>query len=386
MKVKFPRAKPHYPSEDKLHILSEISDILDSGMLTQGKHVKEFEDNFAKEIGTHYAIATNSCTSALQIAFESLEIKGKRVFVTTQTWMSSINAIILSGNTPVIIDIDPDTLCMDTKILKTLIDSTDGENTAILWVHMAGQISPDILEIRDVCRNRNVTIIEDCAHAHGASINGIKAGSIGAAGCFSFYPTKVMATGEGGMITSNYLMVNDNARMLRDHGTKRNPSPDGLDMGVTAVQPSQNFRMNEIAAIIGKTQLSNLNSFVQKRQEIAKTYRNQLSDVDGLSLLPEFYSTKHSYWNFYIILDGYIDRYKFAKILLEEYGIQTANAYDPPCHKQSIFKQYNLSDFPIADEILDRHISLPMYVELSEQGVNEITDSIKKVIKQTKWI
>ena len=384
MQIKYPRAKPYFSPTDKTEILSEISDILDSGMLTQGKHVKEFEDAFSLKIGTSYAIATNSCTSALQIGIESLGIKGNRILVPTQTWMSSVNAIILSGNTPVIIDIDPDTLCMDANIVRYEIEQANlrNEKIAILWVHMAGLIAPDILDIKKLCQQHDFKLIEDCAHAHGAQIDNINAGNIGDVGCFSFYPTKVMSTGEGGMITTNEYQVSVSARQLRDHGTIRNPNTDGLDMGVTAIAPSQNFRMTEMAAILGKKQLNRLDSFLTTRNLIANWYKIYLDDVSKIQILPSYKNVKHSYWNFYIILDKSIDRYSFAKKLLDDYGIQTANAYDPPCHKQKIYEPYLRPTYMVANTVLNRHISLPMYVELTEDDVVYITNAIKEILNE----
>jgi perosamine synthetase len=380
IKVKYPRAKPYFSKEDKKGILKDISGILDSGMLTQGAYVSEFESKFKKEIGTNYAVATSSCTSALEIAIRSLELTNQKILVTTNTWMSCANVILLTGNKPVFVDIDADTLNMDTN---DLISKLDGVG-AILWVHMAGLISPDFFKIKKICDDKGIKIIEDCAHAHGATINDKKAGSIGDVGCFSFYPTKIMATGEGGMITTNNEDIAKKADIYRNHGTTRNPQKIiGLDYGVTCHYTSQNYRMTEIAGILGLYQLEHLQSFVESRNRIADLYRNYLKNIPGINLLPKYEG--HSYWNFFILLEKGINRDKFAKILLHEYGIQTANAYTPSIHQQEIFKPYlNGIKLPIADDILNRHISLPMYVKLNEQDINFITDCIKDAAHRSK--
>ena len=217
IKIKYPRAKPYFSRKDKKKILKDISGILDSGMLTQGAYVSKFESEFKKEIGTDYAIATSSCTSALEIAIRSLGIINQKILVTTNTWMSCANVILMTNNTPVFVDINADTLNMDTNdILKKL----DGAK-AILWVHMAGLINPDFFKIKKICDVKGIKIIEDCAHAHGATLLGKKAGNLGDVGCFSFYPTKIMATGEGGMITTNNKEIADKADIYRNHGTTR---------------------------------------------------------------------------------------------------------------------------------------------------------------------
>ena len=378
IKVKYPRAKPYFADDSKALILENISEILDSGMLTQGKYVAKFESEFKDKIGTKYAVATSSCTSALEIAIKCLGLKNTRIAVTTNTWMSCANVILLTDNEPVFVDINKNTLNMDTDDLLRKLDDVD----AILWVHMAGLISPDFFIIKEICDERGIRIIEDCAHAHGATINGKKAGSLGDVGCFSFYPTKIIATGEGGMITTNDPDIARKADIYRNHGTTRNPQKvEGLDYGVTCHFPSQNYRMTEIAGILGLHQLKLLDTFVARRNEIADTYRKYLKNIPGIELLPRFEG--HSYWNFYILLDDSIDREIFAKTLLHEYGIQTANAYSPAIHQQEMFRQY-VSNLPTADNVLDRHISLPMYVTLTEQDILHITDCIKDAANRSK--
>jgi perosamine synthetase len=380
IKIKYPRAKPYFSNKSKNGILKDISGILDSGMLTQGAYVAKFESKFKEEIGTDYAIATSSCTSALEIAIRSLGLENTNILVTTNTWMSCANVILLTGNKPVFVDINADTLNMDTD---DLISKLEGVG-AILWVHMAGLISPDFFKVKKICDKKGIRIIEDCAHAHGATINGKLAGSLGDVGCFSFYPTKIMATGEGGMITTNNADIAAKADIYRNHGTTRNPQKVlGLDYGVTCHYPSQNYRMTEIAGILGLYQLEYLQSFVESRNYIANLYRKYLKDIPGIKILPKYEG--HSYWNFFILLEKDIDRDEFAKILLYEYGIQTANAYAPSIHQQEMFKPYlNGTKLPTADDILSRHISLPMYVTLNEQDIKSITDCIKDAAHRSK--
>lgn len=376
--IKYPRAKPYFSAEDKENILNDISGILDSGMLTQGAYVAEFENKFADAVKVKHAVATSSCTSALEIAIRALNITGKKILVTTNTWMSCANVIMLTNNTPVLVDINADTLCMDTDDLLKKLDGA----SAIIWVHMAGLISPDFFKVKEICDQKGIAIIEDCAHAHGATIDGKKAGSLGDVGCFSFYPTKILATGEGGMVTTNNDDIAEKAKIYRSHGTSRNPQiVKGLDYGVTCHYPSQNFRMTEIAGILGLHQLKRLDQFVKARTWIADEYRKQLADVPGINLLPRYEG--HSYWNFYVLLDKEIDRQEFARILLHEYGIQTANAYDPPIHKQEIFEQY-ADELVVANDVLSRHISLPMYITLNADDIKVIAMCIKDAANRSK--
>ena len=288
--MKYPRAKPYFSETDRKEITSKIDDILESGQIAQGKYVAEFEDKFSKEVGSKHGIATNSCTSALEVSIRALGIKNKTILVPTNTFVASVNSIILSGNTPLIVDIDEETLCMS---LDSISENMSNDVGAILWVHMAGLVTTDALVAREMCEKLDIYLIEDAAHAHGASVfdsnfcTVFKAGNIGDVGCFSFYPSKVLATGEGGMITTNNDEVADRCRIMRYHGvTRAEGDLEGVDYGVTAHYPSQNFRMTETSAIIGISQLSNLQKFIQKRNHIADSYSFGLKDVDGISILP----------------------------------------------------------------------------------------------------
>jgi len=384
MDIKYPRAKPYFSVQDRVDIINKIEGVLRTGMLTQGKYVEEFENKFASKIGTKYAIATNSCTSALEIVIRSFGLKNKRILVPTQTFVASVNAIILSGNIPVILDID-DTMCISPEQIIEYIN-TESNVGAIMWVHMGGLVSPKFEKIKSICDKKDIYIIEDAAHAHGASLNHIKAGNLGHAGCFSFYPTKVMATGEGGMITTNNEKVDREARILRSHGTVRHDEKiKGLDYGVNALYASQNFRMTEISAILGLSQLHHLDAFVAKRNHIADRYRKGLTKVKEIKFLPQYKEAVYSYWNFYCILDRSIDREQFAKSLLYDFGIQNANAYDPPCHVQSLYKHYiNKNDFTVANDMLSRHISLPMYYDLLDKDIQYIITSVIKILDKMR--
>jgi perosamine synthetase len=378
----YPRAKPYFSEDDRKNILLKIDEILTTGQISQGKYVSEFEQRFAEKIGVKYAVATNSCTSALEISMRSLRLKNKKIIVTTNTFLASVNSIILSGNIPLIVDIDEKTLCMSKK---SILDNLDDDVGAIMWVHMAGLISPDFYEIKSICDEKDIFIIEDAAHAHGASIDNVMAGNLGEVGCFSFYPSKVLVTGEGGMITTDNKELVDRARILRYHGVVRNKGKlIGVDYGVKAINPSQNFRMTETSAIIGLAQLSHLDEFVKKRNEIAKLYAENLKDVDGITLIKKPDNVVHSYWNYYFILDSNIDRDKLANKLYLS-GIENANAYDPNCHKQEIYKNYlQNKPYDVSDDIMKRHLSLPMYYELTERDINNITDMLIESITELK--
>ena len=162
--------------------------------------MQEFEELFADYCGTKYAIATNSGATALEVMLRATGIEGKKFLCPTQTFVASVSAIVRSNNTPVIVDIDPTTQCLNLDIIKSNVD----ESTAgIMWVHMGGMISPEYFEIKKYCDENCLVLVEDASHAVGASIDGIKAGNLGLAGAFSLFATKIITSGEGGIITTN---------------------------------------------------------------------------------------------------------------------------------------------------------------------------------------
>ena len=376
MSILYPRAKPYFSDKDVDDILKDIRETLHSGNLVQGKKVSEFEDRFAEVVGTRFAVATNSCTSALEISIRSLGIKNKKILVPTETFMATANAVILSDNTPVFTDIEDSTLCMS---YDTIMDRMTSDVSAIIIVHMGGLVTQDIYKIRNFCDKYGLHLIEDAAHAHGAKIyneyrDEIRyAGSLGDVGCFSFYPTKLMTTGEGGMITTDNDTVVEMARMLRNHGGD----------GTTGLFSASNDRMTEISAIFGLSQLKRLDEFVKKRNHISNMYRELLEDIPEIDLLPVYNKIKNSYWNFYFILNN-IDREKFIDKMLQ-FGIQLGDAYNPPCHRQPVFEKYVAGyDFKVADTILENHVSLPMYTELTDDDIVFIVDKVKEVVNDYK--
>jgi len=366
--IKYPRAKPYISKSSKKEILDKFNIILDTGNLIQGKYVKELEDKFAEFIGCKYAIATNSCTSALEILIKSLNITNKKILVPSQTFVATGNSVILSGNTPVFTDMNKDTFCMSFKSIQ---ENMSADVAAIILVHMGGLISPEYYEIKSFCDKHNIILIEDAAHAHGSKINNLSAGTLGIAGCFSFYPTKLMTTAEGGMITTNDKELANTIKLYRNHGG------DGRNF----IYNSSNYRMTELSAAIGLSQLKELPNFIQSRNIIANHYINGLKNIDQITLLPTYDFIKNSYWNFYFILEKNISRDKFTNYLLEN-GIQTGDAYSPACHQQPAFKNYiGNQNFSVTENILQRHVSLPMYIGITKKDIDYIINTIKVALQ-----
>lgn len=394
--MKIPIIKIPFSSEDKEFITSKISEVLDSGMLTTGKYTKEFEDLFKKFVGSKYAVATNSCTSALEIIIRGLEIEGKSIIVPTNTFLATALAVMHSGNRVIFADSDPNTFCLDLADIKKRI--TD-DTAAILLVHIGGIITPAYYEIKEFCEEKNLYLIEDCAHAHGCSIDGKKAGVLGIGGAFSFFPTKPLVTGEGGMITTDDEKVFKNASMIRNEG--KNP-----EMGGKISEFGHNFRISEITAVLGVQQLKKVDQILAERRKIAKWYDELLVDVENITPIkipPNVVSTYYKYMAY--LSEGY-NPIETKRIMKEKYEVSlTGEVYDNLCHTEPIWQRYTYcgklrssaidckrwpkcgcdtpqNDFPGATYLSKHHVCPPLYPSLTREEVEYVVDSLNKVLNE----
>lgn len=368
---KIKSSSPFFDDESIRKILSEIELTLKSGVLTSGPRVKEFETLFAAYTKAEHAVAFNSGTSNLEMALRYFGAKDREVIVPTNTFIATPNSVLFAGGQPVFADIRKDTLCIDPADVENKITS---KTAGVIVVHIAGLVCPQIDELSKLCKDHGLFLLEDCAHAHGAMIDKRMAGTLGDAGCFSFYPTKIMTTGEGGMLTTDNVELAEKARLMRDHGQ----SSQRL-----MVTLGHNWCMSEVTAILGKYQLENLESFVIKRNEIAKQYEKSLKQINGISLFKHPAHIRHSYYKYPIKLDDNVDVQKLARTLREEYNIETGSIYYPPCHLHPFYRE-NLvtgdNDFPVAEKVLDQILCLPMHVRITEDQVRYIASSLKTSI------
>ncbi len=365
--------KPYFPAEDIENIILDIREMFRTGMLAQSINVKQFEDEFAKYVGTKFAIATNSGTSTLEIILRYFNVKDKEVIVPTNTFIASSNAVIFAGGKPVLADIKADSLCINPKDIENkLTDKTCG----IMIVHLAGLICPDLEEIKTICNKNNLFLIEDAAHAHGASVRGVKAGNLSDAGSFSFFPSKVMTTGEGGMITTNNKELAELARSMRHHGIG--------DARGELVRLGYNWRMSEINAILGKYQLRRLDQFIDKRIHIAEIYNSQFKHCERVHTISVPPDVRHSYYKFPLILNKGIDREFVSIKLKQDYNIGVGSIYWPPCHLQPVYLdlfKFKKGMLPVAEDILNRTIALPIFIEMTDLEIEYVVDSVIKIIK-----
>lgn len=366
--MKIPAAKIWFPEEDRRAILQNIDEILQTGRLTLGNYGRDFEEKFATYIGAKYAIAVNSGTSALEIILRCLDVEGSSAIVPTNTFFATPAAVIHAGGKVIFADIT-ESLCIDPESVKENIKK---DTKGIIVVHIGGAVAPEIGEIKEICKKHNLFLIEDAAHAHGSIFNGMKAGTFGDAAAFSFYPTKVITSAEGGMIVTNNEGIYKRALVFRDQGKAGFYGNVHIEMGY-------NWRMSEIHAAIGLSQFARLDEFIE-----AKIYDEELEEIDGINPLKIPSNGSSNYYKYIALLDKGIDRVAFKKELKERHSVSlSGEVYELPCHLQPIFKKlygFRGGEFPKAEDLCERHICLPVFPTMTEEEAKYVVEALKEVI------
>lgn len=372
------RAKPYIPEVTHKWILDKYQTILETGALIQGQHVGEFEKEACQMFNVKNAIATTSCGTGLETVLLASGIKNKKFIVPTQTFAASVNCIIRTNNIPLIVDVDETTQCLSLDIIKENMSEDVG---GVVLVHMSGLITPEMEEIENYCKEYGLFLITDDAHSYGAKLGDRYAGTFGDAGVFSFYPSKIITTAEGGLITTNNDELAEKCRVVRNHGTRRNDGEyQGLDYGYTCDMASTNYRMSEFHAVLGLAQNKWLNHFIDRRNEIAQIYNDRLSKVDWLETPFTDDNVKQTYWQYIVKITDGRDRTTMLLLLLDQYEIPTANAYSPLCHEQELYKDYlSPKGYKNSEDFITKIFSLPMYVEMTDEQVHYICDCIEKL-------
>ncbi len=367
-------ALPFFDDDSIKGILNDTRDTLKNGSLSHGIHVPEFEKQFARYTQTKHAIAVSSGTAALEIMLRFFNVENKEVIVPTNTFVATPTAVILSGGRPVFTDMNADTLCTDLANVKKKVTS---KTAGVIVVHIAGLICPEIYELRKFCQDNKLFLIEDAAHAHGAKIDEKMAGSLCDGGAFSFYPTKLMTTGQGGMITTNNSSMASAAYSMRNHG---------LNSERIMLMLGANWCMSETTAIIGKHQLATLDFFLRRRNEIANCYKSSLKDRNDVFVLKTPDNIRHSYYKFPIRLSESIDSDKLALAMKTEFGVDTGRLYYPPCHLHPWYRiNYGTKegDHPVSEATLKRILCLPMYVGMTKETIQYVVDALSACLPKS---
>ena len=361
-----PLTRPYFSKDAAKNISNSVNDILLSGNLMMGEWTKSFEEGFSKKLKTSYSLTTNTCTTALQICLQYFDVKGLDVLVPSGSFQTNISTIKWAGGNPILVDMNPETLSFSLDDLKKKITP---RTKGIVWVHVTGVISKEYRQIVEFAKSNKLFIIEDCAHAHGSSIDGIQAGTIGDVGCFSFYPSKVMTTGTGGMIVTKNPSLAEYAMSMRLLG--RNMNGPGVKL------EGNDWFMDEIRACIGYFQLLDLDKHIERRSEIAKMYNNAFIDKRGLSIIKIAESTVNSYYQYPIILNERINRDKIVSVLKEKYGISSKRIW-LPTHEEEIFQdlKFDRTTLINTEKTFNSSLCLPIFYDLKNEEVEMVIKAI----------
>ncbi len=375
--------------------IQEITDVLKSGWLTTASRCSMFEKDFAKFVGVKHALAVNSATSALHIGLDAIGIKEKdKVLVPTFTFTATAEVVRYMKADPVFVDCDLETFCVTPTIIENILANdqsliTDNSLKAIIPVHFGGHAC-DMNSILELCKDNNLKIIEDAAHALPPKYNGRMIGTIGDITCFSFYANKTITTGEGGMLCTNDDNIARRVKIMRLHGINRDVwdrFSNGASWEYDIVAPGFKYNMPDINAAMGIHQLRKAELFRDKRQLIAEAYYESLRDIPGL-ILPKINCAMedHSWYLFNVLIEpdktlGGINRDEFINEMTRR-NIGTSVHYKP-IHRMTYYrKRYELKPemFPNAEWVYQRCVCLPIFSAMTDEEVNYVIQNIRELM------
>lgn len=372
-------SRPCFDEEE----IRAVSEVLRSGWWTTGKVTHEFEERFSKLVGAKYALAVNSCTAALHLAILVHGISdGDEVITTPMTFCSTANTILNCGATPVFVDVDPETGLIDPDQIEAAI--TD-RTKAIVPVHYAGLVC-DMDRINAIAQKHGLKVIEDAAHSLTSRYKGRTVGSFGNATAYSFYVTKNLATGEGGMLTSDDKDFIEHARLLSLHGMSRGAwkrYEAKASWEYTVEEAGFKYNITDIASALGNEQLNRLDAMQAKRKQYAAMYDDRLSACEAVSRVKpkgDVVSSEHLYVLKLDLDKLTIDRKAFVE-QLAEYNIGTS-VHFIPLHLQPLYQRVlhtKKGDFRNCEAFYERIVSLPLYPSMSGEDVNYVADAICEI-------
>lgn len=378
---KIPYALPDVGEQE----IEEVIDSIKSNWLSKGPKTVKFEENFAKYVGSKFAVGLNSCTAGLHLALKALDIgEGDEVITTPYTFAATVNTIIHVGATPILVDIDLKTMNIDVSKIEEKITS---KTKAIIPVHFAGYPC-EMNELKLLADQYKLYIIEDAAHAVHTQYKGKMVGSISDITCFSFYATKNLVTGEGGMITTNNEEIANRIRILSLHGMSKNAWNRYSDKGSWYYEIEEagfKYNMTDIQAAFGLVQLNKIEDIQQKRTDIAQKYNKAFLSERGLQIPFDSSENRHA-WHLYVLrIDSnefVIDRDTFIEKLNKQ-GIGTSVHFIPiPMHPYYKNLGYKIEEYPNAFYAFSQAISLPLYPKMSSEDIDYVIQKVKEVANE----
>lgn len=362
--IRVPFFSPYITNEDRKVVLRTLKNTL----LTDGPVLRNFESSFSEFTKSKYAVGVSNATSALHLSLKSLGIKkGDEVIIPDITFIATASAVMLTGAIPVLADVDLEDMNISIESIKKNISS---KTKAILPVHFAGNCC-DILEIKKLAKRNNLSIIEDCAHALGTSLNNIHVGCFGDAGCFSFYPTKNITSIEGGMIITNSKKINQYVLSARNHNLTRNLEnrfTKGKPWEYDVLEPGYNYRLDEIRSALGINQLKRIKKINEHREKATNYYTKKLNKTEGIIPIQYDKRGKSSYHLYVIRItkDFHMSRNElFSKLL--ELGVRTTVHYKP-LSMFTVIKKYSKKTLLKNSNLLyNEIISLPLFSNITRK-------------------
>ncbi len=361
--MQIPFSKPHITDDD----IKTVSQCLKEERLSQGKYVELFERRFAKYVGVKHAIAVSNGTTALHTAMVALDIReGDEVIVPSFSFISTANCVLYQRAKPVFVDIESTTFNIDPKEISEKITK---RTKAIIPVHYGGQPC-DMDEINEISTTKNIVVVEDAAEAHGSLYKRKMAGSLGDVACFSFYPNKSITTGEGGIVTTNDNEIARKARMIRSHGQ---------DSRYHHIMLGYNYRMTDIQACLGASQLRRLDSIVETKRKLAKHYDDEITKHCKNVRVPFVKDDRTHTYMFYSVCFPSREHRNRVQRVLERNGIETRIAF-PPIHLQPFYRElfgFNEGYLPVTEDTANRILSLPIYATMTREEQDYVVNILQ---------
>ncbi len=369
--MRVPAASIVFSDSDIAEALSLIESSLRSGQLTLGKHTQAFEEAFAARCGRKHAVAVSSGTSAIEIVLRTLDVEGREVIVPDNTFFATAAAVAHAGGIPVFADTDRETLAISADdVLARITERTAG----VVIVHIGGIVSPDLPRLEQELKRRGLFLMCDAAHAHGATLDGKDASTWGVASTYSFYPTKVMTSGEGGMIVTDDEAIAAEARVYRDQGKAGFTSNFHTRLGA-------NWRLSEVHAAIGIVQLRRLDEFITRRREVAAAYEAAIKRTGCLGLPKAQKLDGSNFYKFVAYLPEGVDRAALKQAMRERFEVgMSGEVYEFPLHAQPVFAPYVRGPYPGADWACARQVCPPVSARMTPDDATYVVESLANLI------